>query len=50
MVRILSPLKDSPELILCKFCIKIKNRSKKFQSLHALKWHLHHNHGDEIKQ
>ena len=45
------PIKDSTQnFLLCKQCLKIKNRSRKFHSLHALKWHLTNQHGDEIKQ
>jgi len=42
------PIKDS-EIILCKYCIRIKNRSKRFSSLHALRWHVTHHHKDEVR-
>jgi len=45
------PIKDSNiSYFLCDFCKEEKGRSRKFHSLHALKWHLTNNHGDEIKK
>jgi len=43
-------IKDSVPLILCKICIKDKGRSRKFPSLHSLKWHQTHDHGDEFNR
>ena len=43
------PIKDSvDELILCLYCLKEKNHSKRFPSNHALKWHLTNQHRGEI--
>ncbi|MEX0862745.1 hypothetical protein [Nitrosopumilus sp.] len=36
------------KLILCAYCIKIKGRSKRFNSIHALTWHVTHNHQDDM--
>jgi len=35
-------IKDSVSTLrlFCQYCIKEKNRSKKFSTYHALKWHL----------
>ena len=47
--RSIVPIKYSTNgLILCVYCIKIKNRSKRFASFHALTWHITHEHQEDI--
>ena len=36
-------------LIRCPYCIYFKKRSKRFVSIHALKWHLKYKHGGDDK-
>lgn len=36
---------DSP---LCVYCIKIKNKSKRFRSIFALTWHITHYHQNDM--
>jgi len=49
MNNINTPIKYSQNgLILCAYCIKIKNRSKRFSSFHALRWHVTHYHELEV--
>jgi len=46
MVSVEIPIKDSAaHFLLCIICKEEKGRSRKFHSLHALKWHLKHEHG-----
>ena len=48
MVSLDLPIKYSIQgLILCKICLRIKNRSKRFSSIHALQWHVSHHHKDD---
>ena len=35
-------------LILCAYCIKIKDRSKRFDSTFALTWHITHEHQEDM--
>jgi len=41
------PINDS-KLILCAYCKKLKGRSKRFVSFHALTWHVTHHHKDDM--
>ena len=41
-------IKESKKLRLCGYCLKIKNRSKRFVSSYALTWHITHVHKDDI--
>jgi len=48
MVSLDLPIKYSVKgLILCEICLRIKNRSKRFSSVHALQWHVSHNHKND---
>ena len=43
------PIKYSKNgLILCAYCIKIKDRSKRFDSTFALTWHITHEHQEDM--
>lgn len=47
--RSIVPIKYSSNgLILCAYCIKIKNRSRRFESIFALTWHITHEHQEDI--
>lgn len=42
------PIKESIRLRLCGYCIKIKNRSRKFKTEYQLTYHITHEHKDDI--
>ena len=43
------PIKPSDGgLVLCEYCIRIKNRSKNFKSDYALQYHKTHDHKDDV--
>jgi hypothetical protein len=41
-------IKESNKLRLCGYCLKIKNRSKRFVSAYALTWHITHVHKEDM--
>jgi hypothetical protein len=50
VVSSLLPIKDSDvPFVLCDICKENKSRSRKFHSMHALRWHIKHEHGNEIR-
>jgi len=49
MVSIKIPIKDSnAHFLLCTICKEEKGRSRKFHSLHALRWHFKHEHKTQL--
>jgi len=47
--KVESLIKDTKiGLLLCNFCVKEKKRSRNFKTTFHLKWHISHNHLEEI--
>ena len=46
--KTISPIKESIKLRLCGYCIKIKNRSRKFKTEYALTYHIAYEHKNDI--
>lgn len=50
MVNTEIPIKDSSiPFLLCDICRTNKGRSRKFKSIHALKWHNTHEHQNKVQ-
>lgn len=49
MIKSTLPINNSKKtFLLCIICKEEKGRSRKFHSLHALKWHLRHTHETQL--